>query len=160
MKCLIRMFFFVCCFLQSALAYAQLHAIDGDSLMDGETRIRLDGIDAPEIFQTCRQNDEEYPCGQEAYIYLKNLMQNNNVNCSCLAQKDKYGRSLCECFAGDLSLNRQMVKAGWAMPYRSEKYTSEQNEAMQNHIGLWQGKFMRPALFRALERLRQREYKP
>ena len=141
-------------------ATALIKAVDGDSLTDGETRIRLDGIDAPEIFQTCRNNKgEEYACGQEAYLYLQRLTADHDVHCSCLPQKDKYNRDLCECFVGDLSLNQKMVEAGWALPYRTEKYAAQQNSATVQKRGLWQGKFMRPALFRALERLLQKEYK-
>lgn len=159
MKYFIKLFFLIYLILQATYAFATPLVVDGDSLIDDKTRIRLDDIDAPEIFQTCYRDDEEYACGQEAYIYLQNLIQNNLVKCDCLEQKDKYGRLLCECFVGNLSLNKEMVKAGWAVAYRSEKYMAEQEEAMANNSGLWQGKFMRPALFRILEHLKQQEIK-
>ena len=37
---------------------------DGDTLRIGATRIRLTGIDAPELAQTCTgQSGKEWPCG-------------------------------------------------------------------------------------------------
>ena len=40
--------------------------VDGDTLvMDGK-RIRLAGIDAPELRQVCQRKDRDWPCGTEA----------------------------------------------------------------------------------------------
>ena len=39
---------------------------DGDSLTIGATRIRLFGIDAPELNQTCQRGDRAWSCGQAA----------------------------------------------------------------------------------------------
>jgi endonuclease YncB( thermonuclease family) len=48
-----------------------------------------------------------------------------------------------------------MVAAGWAMTYRDEKYAKSEQNAQLGKRGIWQGKFMRPALYRALERIKQ-----
>ena len=41
--------------------------IDGDTIVIGDQRIRLHGIDTPEAKQTCqRQNGTEYRCGDMA----------------------------------------------------------------------------------------------
>ena len=135
-------------------AAAAIQAVDGDSLADGDTRIRLEGIDAPEFMQNCEDaNGREYACGQAAYDYLQQLSAGKEPDCRC-EDKDKYGRLLCECFIGEMSLNRQMIAAGWAVQYRSERFNAEEDRAMAEKKGLWQGKFMRPALHRVLERLR------
>lgn len=56
-------------------AFAQLHAVDGDSLEDENRRIRLEGIDAPEYKQYCfDENKQKYMCGQDSLKYLQNLM--------------------------------------------------------------------------------------
>lgn len=144
------------CGIFSSAAAAEYTAIDGDSLMHGERRIRLDGIDAPEFIQVCYDiNGKEYPCGLKSLQYLESLMQNSIVTCDCLPEPDIYGREMCECFADGVSLNRAMVFAGYAQTYRSDKYTDAEKSAKSEKRGIWQGKFMRPALFRALERVRQ-----
>lgn len=146
----------LCC--TASLAMAQVKVIDGDSLEIGERRIRLDGIDAPELMQTCfTSSDEEYACGREAMNFIEELTAANEVDCDCLPEKDRYGRELCECFVGEKSLNEALVLSGRAMSYRDSKYDELQNEAETAKLGIWQGKFMRPALFRALERVREQQ---
>ena len=144
----------------TSAAAAEYTAVDGDSLVQGERRIRLDGIDAPEFIQSCyNAQGAEYPCGLEALQYLERLMQNNDITCDCLPEPDIYGREMCECFADGVSLNRAMVFAGYAQTYRSDKYTDAEKSAKSEKRGIWQGKFMRPALFRALERIKQKAEK-
>lgn len=146
----------LCC--AAGLSAAQMKVVDGDSLEDGERRIRLDGIDAPELIQTCfTASGEEYACGKEARNFIAEFVADNDINCDCLPQKDRYGRELCECFVGDQSLNEALVEAGWAMSYRDTKYDKRQDEAEAARRGIWQGKFMRPALFRALERANEQQ---
>lgn len=132
------------------------YPVDGDSLEQNDERIRLDGIDAPELYQHCYSAlGEEYACGEQALQYLQNLTENREIDCKCLEQKDIYGRRICECFSGEVSLNEAMVAAGWAMTYRDEKYTKAEQDAKLGKRGIWQGKFMRPALYRALEHVRR-----
>lgn len=145
----------MCCRLAVAGNY---YPVDGDSLEQNDERIRLDGIDAPELAQSCYSaSGEEYACGKQALQYLQNLTKNREVDCKCLEQNDIYGRRICECFAGEVSLNEAMVAAGWAMTYRDEKYAKAEQDAQLGKRGIWQGKFMRPALYRALERIKQTE---
>ncbi len=133
-------------------------AVDGDSLEQGTRRIRLDGIDAPEFVQVCYDGGNlEYQCGPDALNYLENLLQDAEVRCDCAENKDKYGREVCECFADDISLNLAMVFGGYAVTYRSDKYLEAERSAKENKRGIWRGKFMRPALFRALERLQNKD---
>ncbi len=141
-----------------AVAAERYKAVDGDSLEQAQRRIRLDGIDAPEFVQICYDADNtEYACGLEALQYLEKLLQNASVHCECAVQKDKYGREICECFADDISINRAMVFGGYAVTYRSDKYLGAERSAKENKRGIWRGKFMRPALFRALERLQNKD---
>ncbi|MBO6282011.1 MAG: thermonuclease family protein [Alphaproteobacteria bacterium] len=139
-------------------ALAQVKVVDGDSLEIGDRRIRLDGIDAPELVQTCfTPSGDEYACGKEALNFAEELIKDKPVDCRCLPEKDRYGRELCECFVDDTSLNKTLVQSGWAMSYRDAKYDELQDEAEADKRGIWQGKFMRPALFRALERVTEQK---
>lgn len=50
-------------------------AIDGDSIRIANEEIRLVGIDAPELFQTCRdERGSEWTCGREAHSLLRSLV--------------------------------------------------------------------------------------
>ncbi len=131
----------------------EVKAVDGDSLEIGARRIRLDGIDAPELRQVCRDDKgNDYFCGEEALHYLKDLISEKNIDCRCLPQKDRYHREICECFADGYSLNKAMVQAGWAVTYRDKTYLDEEQTARLNKSGIWQGKNMRPAIYRALHK--------
>lgn len=147
---------FICFLCFSQFAHADLKVVDGDSLEQNNERIRLEGIDAPEYLQICENAlAEEYNCGEKSTQYLQELIANKDVNCECLKQSDKYDRKLCECFIdNNVSLNQEMIRAGWATRYRTEKYLSDEQDAKQKGIGLWQGKFMRPALFRILQKFK------
>ena len=141
------------------VSVAEYKAVDGDSLIRGDERIRLKGVDAPELYQKCRaENNNYYSCGEEAYDFLQNLMAKGNVYCKCQKQRDRYKRKLCECFVSNLSLNREMISAGYAVAYKSKKYEELEAEAKKHKYGLWRGKFMRPAIYRALQRANNPNY--
>ena len=142
-----------------AAEFPIIKAVDGDSIEIGERRIRLDGIDAPEFNQICYDYaNKEYLCGKSALRFLENLLKNKDIQCSCLAQKDKYKREICECFADGISINQVMVSSGWATAYRSDKYIDDEIYAQKSRIGIWQGKHMRPALFRILSNYKKQTH--
>ena len=135
---------------------AEVKVVDGDSLEINGDRIRLDGIDAPEFWQICRdENGRDYECGQEALAHLQNLIGKKETECNCLPHTDKYHRRICECFVNDISLNRQMVSDGYARVYRGEKYEADEEKAQKAKRGIWRGKNMRPALYRILQKIKK-----
>lgn len=138
---------------------AELYAVDGDSLEEENRSVRLEGIDAPEYKQYCfDENKQEYMCGQDSLKYLQDLMANKKIHCRCEPELDRYKRELCVCFADDLELNRQMVAAGQAVSYLSQNYKAEEKQAQAQKLGIWRGKFMRPALYRALNREKEKKW--
>jgi len=140
-------------FLAQTTAAFEVTVTDGDSLEIGDRRIRLNGIDAPELTQICQNaQGDDYECGMESLHYLENLTAQKDIDCKCLPEKDRYKREICECFADGVSLNRAMVAAGQAITYRDKTYTKEQESAEENKLGLWQGKYMRPAIYRILHK--------
>lgn len=152
-------FLFIMLFSSSFAAKAELYAVDGDSLEDGARRIRLEGIDAPEYKQYCfTAEGEKYLCGQDSLKYLQNLMTGKAIACKCENEPDRYKRELCICYADNTELNRQMVAAGQAISYLSDRYKTEEKAAQAQKLGIWQGKFMRPALYRALKREKERKW--
>lgn len=141
------------------ISAAEYTAVDGDSLVRGDERIRLKGIDAPELYQKCYdEKGNAYDCGKDSLEFLQNLMAQGEVHCKCQKQRDRYKRKLCECFVSTLSLNREMISAGWAVSYKSKKFEDDEIEAQKHKYGIWRGKFMRPAVYRALERANNKNY--
>ncbi len=135
-------------------ALAGVYVKDGDSLSLNGREIRLLGIDAPEYTQFCDDSEgKKYDCGEKAKTYLKSLVKGKKVFCRKIAI-DIYKRELSKCYAGETYLNRKMLEAGWAVVYRSKsrKYKEWENEAQKNKRGMWQGRFMRPELYRILNK--------
>ena len=115
--------------------------VDGDTLVVSETRIRLEGIDAPEAGQTCgRRLAGWWACGTEATAALASLIEGKPVRC-LQRGRDKYGRALATCFLGAQDVNAWMVQHGhaWAFVRYSTTYVREEAEARAALRGVWQG---------------------
>ena len=97
-------------------------ARDGDSLMVGETEVRLFGIDAPELHQTCQRDGRGWACGEEAALRLASFVNGKTVLCERV-DTDQYRRTVARCRVGNLDLNRAMVALGDAVAYR--RYSSD-----------------------------------
>jgi endonuclease YncB( thermonuclease family) len=130
---------------------AAVRVVDGDTLIIGTTRVRLGGIDAPEAGQTCRNSrGTTWPCGLAATAELVTLVRGRAVRC-VPDGRDKYGRTLAECFAGSENLNAHMVRRGyaWAFVRYSRRYVAEEAAARHEGIGIWQGEAMPAWEYRA-----------
>ncbi len=122
--------------------------IDGDSLVLAGVRIRLKGIDAPEIGQSCTGMDGAFECGREARIRLRKFVGVSQISCQGW-QYDKYQRLLAECKTGSKNLNREMAASGWAVAYGG--YAAEEAAARKAKLGLWAGTFDRPQDWRKMK---------
>ena len=83
----------------------EVKVTDGDSFRYGDERIRLFGIDAPELKQLCKDLlNKNYKCGEEAKKQLNKYMMLANkflLNINCYySERDKYKRILAECYIG------------------------------------------------------------
>lgn len=128
--------------------------VDGDSLRNGNDNIRLHAIDAPELRQTCRDaTGKDYPCGRQARAALRKLVSGRDVRCRII-ETDRYGRLVAVCHAGDLDINAELVRQGWALAYRRHglDYVAVEDEARRAGRGLWQGRFENPEAWRAADR--------
>lgn len=119
--------------------------VDGDSLIiDGE-KMRLSGIDAPELEQTCGGQRGVWLCGRRSREALRNLIDSNIVVCISDGI-DRYQRWLVRCEIGSVELNRAMVLDGWAVSYGA--YEREEDLARAAKRNLWAGEFERPSSWR------------
>lgn len=121
-------------------------ASDGDSLRVGDTRVRLLGIDAPELAQDCSRADgSSWPCGREARAEMARLLASGPLVCQS-GEKDRFGRSLGTCTVGGTDLAAGIVAAGFAIA--TEGYGREQGQARSARRGIWQGEFEQPRSWR------------
>ncbi len=114
--------------------------IDGDTIEIHGTRIRLEGIDAPESRQTCmaKETGEVVRCGQKAAFFLADLLAEHAVTCT-EAGKDRYGRTLAHCEVEGQDVGAAMVRAGWALAFvrYSREYLPQEEEARTAGAGMW-----------------------
>lgn len=129
--------------------------IDGDTLEVAGVRIRLFGIDAPEMDQTCEWPNKTISCGNMSKLAMMDLLATGgNVTCEPI-EKDRYGRTVATCIAPDgFDISWNMVYTGWALAYRrySEKYVAVENRAREAKHGMWKGEFVKPWDWRRGER--------
>lgn len=84
---------------------AALTVTDGDTIRDGNLRVRLWGIDAPEL-DTRR--------GPASRAHLRQLIDGKTVACDP-RDTDRYGRTVAVCYLPDgRDLACEMVRAGMA----------------------------------------------
>ena len=128
--------------------------VDGDTIKINSKKIRLYGIDAPEKKQKCKKTyltisfmsfTKDYMCGELSTQKLIKKINKQKLNCNIL-DVDRYKRLIGECFKRNINLNSWMVSNGYAVAYRkySKKYVSDEINAKNNKLGIWQGKFEMP----------------
>jgi len=122
------------------------YVIDGDTVvLTTEVRVRLIGIDAPEVdhLEFGRKGE---PYGVEATDYLRKLVSGKTVRLESGSEpKDKYGRTLAYLFLPDGQfVNRKMVEAGYAETYRrfdfiyKKDFLELEKKARSKKLGMWQ----------------------
>lgn len=131
-------------FCFSALLHAQSQTVngrcvgvhDGDSVTvlaagNVQLKVRLDGIDAPELKQ---------PFSQQSKEALSGLVFGRDVTLQ-LTGKDRYKRTLAVVLVAGVNVNLEMVRLGLAWRYdkysKDEALLAAQNAAKGAMRGLW-----------------------
>jgi micrococcal nuclease len=119
---------------------------DGDTVKaegcDVEIKVRLMGIDAPEISH--KKNEPSQPYGQTAKDHLTDLVYSNMVDVKGWGM-DTYGRVLGVITLDGKNINLEMVKAGLAEVYKGKMrsdfnlmpYHAVEREARNFQKGMW-----------------------
>lgn len=134
-----------------ALAGRVIHVDDGDTLvlLTGDLskhKVRLSSIDAPESSHTNRASGRVgQPFAAQAQRLLASLVNGQTVQALCF-ESDRYARDVCEVFAGDVSINREMVLRGlaWANVADRGRYLRDKTvvdmeaRARAERVGIWE----------------------
>jgi endonuclease YncB( thermonuclease family) len=131
--------------------------IDGDTLDIHGERIRLNGVDAPESAQICKDAKERsYRCGATTAKALAKFLEEANPTRCEFVTRDRYGRFVGDCYrADDNNVARFLVRNGLALDYVQHskgKYAKEESRAKADRLGLWRGTFTPPWQWRAEQR--------
>jgi endonuclease YncB( thermonuclease family) len=131
---------------------------DGDTIR-GETpektklKIRLYGIDAPEI---AHGNMPGQPMGNESMAALSSKVLNRELRVEIL-DVDRHRRIVAMLWLGNRNINLEMVKEGYAEAYREylkdpyrQMFLDAEGEAKAAKRGIWVlGTYERPSAFKA-----------
>jgi endonuclease YncB( thermonuclease family) len=138
--------YLACSLAQAANLSGVPRIIDGDTLAISSTKVRLEGIDAPETDQIClNANGIRWTCGIDARDQLVAHIAGRDIECSSHGT-DAYQRTLAICYLAGEDLNGWLVQQGWALAYvkYSSEYRQVEEDARANQRGLWQGAFIAP----------------
>ena len=126
--------------------YNVIRVFDGDTIRvkgaDGQTTIRLLGIDAPE---TSKGNGAPgQPYSRKSQRHLAGLVLNRPVTLKVYG-RDRYGRSLAVVYCKGQDVNRAMLQAGLAEVYRGRTpeafdkapYLAAEEQARRSQTGMW-----------------------
>lgn len=125
--------------------------IDGDTLEITGTRVRLAGIDAPELDQLCSTGGDvraagsaTYRCGEEAAAALAGRIGGDPVSCEPQTATDS-AVLMAVCALNGEDLGAWLVRIGWARAYPAgSPYAPEEKRAQAALVGIWRGDFLNP----------------
>ncbi len=130
------------------------HVADGDTLRVGAVRVRLSGVDAPELSQRCGPGGRKVACGSMAAEWLRRRVEGRTITCE-IVDTDRYGRAVAVCRLREEDVGAALVDAGWATAYRrySLAYVGQEDRARAARRGIWALGFEPPADYRRERRL-------
>ena len=130
------------------------HVHDGDTFTVSGVKIRLFGVDAPEMDQTCKMPDgSDWACGRWSRDQVREMLKGQELRC-VKRVFDKYGRMVARCYLGKQDLAEMLVRDGIVFSYASfsRDYISVEKTAAVAGRGLWVAKVISPAEFRRQKR--------
>lgn len=134
----------------SAKTYTVKTIVDGDTIILSDGRkVRYIGINTPErdqlFYSEATDFNRRLVGGKEIRLELDSV------------QKDEFGRTLAYVFVGDIFVNLEMIRAGWALFYDDadnnrydELLSKTLQAAKKNHLGMWQDSLYQVAIIEVL----------
>ena len=123
--------------------------VDGDTIHASSHKIRLLGIDTPEINQMCQtKTGAEWPCGKMARDLVVGMLDAKGALWCRITGRDRYQRLLGQCFAGvddkGMDIQHMLVRSGFAVAEYAQTYRAQEAAAKRGEQGFWRGEFQRP----------------
>ena len=104
-----------------------IRVIDADTIDVGATRVRLFGIDAPEMGQPCAADGRQWDCGAWARDAVANRFEGAFARCDT-KDTDRYGRTVAQCSVDGQDMGQMIVYSGFAWAYRQYSATYDLDE--------------------------------
>ena len=116
------------------IAQAPMEELSGKT----DLKMRIAGIDTPEIKQTCEiEEDQSIDCGVLSKDYLQKLLESEPGDLVIQpVGVDYYHRILIRLFKGETDIGKKMVEDGMSYSYDST-YKFEETYAKEHKLGFW-----------------------
>ena len=110
----------------------------GSEILIGKRIIRLFGMRAPKVDDTCQIESAKMKCGVVAWSQLIQLADGWHLSCY-IELKAKSGNIYATCYSGERNINEGMVRTGWAKSLRKQtrRYVVDEEDAKGSKRGLW-----------------------
>lgn len=121
------------------------------AFMIDEFTIYLLGVDSVEVGQTCSVGRDDWDCWAAAQRQLETIVSEGAVTCDPVLGPDEELRVIATCTMYGEDIAERFVSSGFAVtiPVETEAYGELEAAAREAGIGLWQGQFTPPAIWRA-----------
>lgn len=129
-----------------------VRVIDADTIDVGGTRVRLFGIDAPEMGQPCAADGRQWDCGAWTRDAVRNRYEGAFASCEA-RDTDRYGRIVAQCRVDGEDMGQAIVYSGlaWAFRRYADTYDLDEKAAAIAERGLWAVDVQMPSEFRAAQ---------
>lgn len=124
--------------------------VDGNTLVLGSDVIVLNGADAPELSQTCKDRTGlDWTCGARAKDKLVSMVEGKRIVCVGAGLAGQ--AVLATCKLGQTDVGRAMVGNGWAMAPKAVTpvYAADEAQAKADTRGIWSGSAQAPWTYRS-----------
>ncbi len=129
----------------------QPRILNTSSLAIDDKRIVLFGVDPMMKSNPCSYDNRAWDCGTAALRILMNMLGREPVTCEPRAT-DLFRRIYARCLVHGQDIALALVEAGMAVtvPEETKEYEAAQEEAMKKKVGIWRGRFIKPADYRTM----------
>ena len=103
--------------LASCHSAQALYVIDGDTIKDGQERMRLLRIDAPETHKP-RCKEEKVKGLEATYTLRRWVKEAKKLEVVDSGKRDKYGRSLVDLKVDGQDVGEELIKSGLAVTWK------------------------------------------
>jgi endonuclease YncB( thermonuclease family) len=114
--------------------------------------VYLLGVDSVEAKQGCTVSGRVWECWAAAQRQLETILSEGEVSCESVVDVPSPNRMIALCTLNGEDVGQRFVASGFglALPKETTRYGDAQADARVSGIGLWQGVFTQPSVWREL----------